>query len=282
MNWNTNELSSLPPWISPKKFVSTLVIADEEVENVSCRRWSWTSKGRHNFLLQHETSEMGQVEIPDVKQIRGWTTRIVNLHPDSIAFFQVQRRLDGQRTELINGTVILSNKTRPDLIPIQIKIRKKINIRWRCKTRRPREREKINSRLRCREFPRRQIHGISLVHSRQIIRNRSWCFVKIRISLDVEMDGRRFDVGVSDPFLFFCKQKRFRWTISNKIKTWRTILISKKVAVNHFHYLRSFDRKESAQFMSRPLQIRTRDWHFTNVNYFTRSDFQKGNFSFLS
>jgi hypothetical protein len=32
----------------------------------------------------------------------------------------------------------------------------------------------------------------------------------MRISLDVEMDGRRFDVGVSDKFLFVCKQKRIK------------------------------------------------------------------------
>jgi hypothetical protein len=50
-----------------------------------------------------------------------------------------------------------------------------------------------------------------------------------------------------------------------------------KVAVNHFHLLRSFDRKESAQFMSRPFQICTRGWHLTNVDYFTRSDYWKWN-----
>ncbi len=96
------------------------------------------------------------------------------------------------------------------------------------------------------------------------------------------MDGRRFDVGVSDPFLFVCKQNQLGKTITSKNSTRRTILISQKVAVNHFHLLCSFDRKESAEFMSNLLQIRTRGWHFTNVDYFTRLDFQKGNFSFLS
>jgi hypothetical protein len=99
------------------------------------------------------------------------------------------------------------------------------------------------------------------------------------------MDGRRFDVGVSDPFLFVCIKNKdldeFRWT--NEIKTRRrTIFIRIKVAVNHFHLLRSFDRKESAQFVSHSLQIPTGGWHFTNVDYFTRSGFQKWNFSFLS
>ncbi len=67
------------------------------------------SKGRHNFLLQHETREMGVVETV-VKHMR--VTRR-NLHPDLIAFFQVQRRLEGQWTIMING-VILFNITRPD------------------------------------------------------------------------------------------------------------------------------------------------------------------------
>jgi hypothetical protein len=47
-------------------------------------------------------------------------------------------------------------------------------------------------------------------------------------------------------------------------------LISIKVAVNHFHHFLSFDRKESAQFVSHSLQICTRGWHLTNVDYFTR------------
>ncbi len=149
---------------------------------------------------------MGVVGIAEVSQIRGWT-RITNRHPELIAFFQVQRRLLGKRTKLINEALILLNKTRPDFIPVQIKIRIKISRRWRwIKIRLSREREKINSRSRCREFPRCQIHGVSLVHPRQLERNRTW-WGKWRFSLDVEIDGRRFDVDVSDPFLFVCKQK---------------------------------------------------------------------------
>ncbi len=72
-----------------------------------------TSKGRGNFLLQHETRVMGVVVFV-VKQIRGWTRRIINRHPELIAFFQVQCRLKGQRTPLINGALILLNKTHPD------------------------------------------------------------------------------------------------------------------------------------------------------------------------
>ncbi len=181
-------------------------IADEGVENVSCRRWSWTSKGRPNFLLQHETREMGKV-VTVVIQKRGWTRIISNLHPELIACFQVERRLDGQRTKSTNGTVSLFNSTPPDWIPVQIKIRSQPS-RWRrMKKRQSREREKINSRSWCREYPWCQIHGVSLVHPRKIERNRSLCFVEIGISRDVEMDGRRFDVDVSDPFLFVCKQK---------------------------------------------------------------------------
>jgi hypothetical protein len=56
---------------------------------------------------------MGQVVVVVVKQIRGWMRRLI-LYPDLIAFFQVQRRLEGQRTFLINGVFILSNITRPD------------------------------------------------------------------------------------------------------------------------------------------------------------------------
>jgi hypothetical protein len=76
--------------------------------------------------------------------------------------------------------------------------------------------------LRCREFPRYQIHGISLVHPHQIERKRSVFCVKWRISLDVEMDGRRLDVGVSNPFLLGCKQKistnLIRESINKKLK----------------------------------------------------------------
>ncbi len=167
---------------------------------VAARRWCWTSKGRHNFLLQHETREMGPVGTV-VSQIRGWIIIIINPNIHLIVFFQVQRRLEGQRTILRNGDVILCNTTRPDYIPVQNKIRSKINIRWRFKIRHSREREKINSRSRRREYSRCQIHGISLVHPCKIERNRSCIIVKWRISLDVEMDRRRFDVDESDQFL---------------------------------------------------------------------------------
>ncbi len=163
----------------------------------SCRRWSWTSNGRGNFLLQHETREKGLI------QIRVWTIRIINLHPELIACFQVERRLEGQRTLLINGdVVVLVNITWLDSLPVQTKIGIKINRRWwRIKTRRSREREKINSRSRGREYPRCQIHGVSLVHPRKIERNRSQLVVKIIISLYVEMNGRWFDVNISDKCL---------------------------------------------------------------------------------
>jgi hypothetical protein len=51
------------------------------------------------------------------------------------------------------------------------------------------------------------------------------------------MDGRGFDVGVSDPFLFVCKQKILDEEFASKRETFRTILIGKKVAVNQFHLL---------------------------------------------
>jgi hypothetical protein len=49
-----------------------------------------------------------------------------------------------------------------------------------------------------------------------------------------------------------------------------TILIGIKIAKNHFNFFRSFDGKESAQFMSHSLQIETWRWHLTNVNNLTR------------
>jgi hypothetical protein len=66
--------------------------------------------------------------------------------------------------------------------------------------------KKISSRSRCREYPQCQINRISLVYPRRIERNRSWFCAKICISLDGEIDGRRFDVDVSNPFL-----KTFSW-----------------------------------------------------------------------
>ncbi len=101
MNWKR---MSLFPF--PKIFVSTFILRiDVEPE---------TSKRRGNFLLQHETREMGEMLlVTAVIQIRVWT-RIQNRHPDLIAFVQVQRRLEGQRTSLINGADMFMNKTRPD------------------------------------------------------------------------------------------------------------------------------------------------------------------------
>ena len=49
-----------------------------------------------------------------------------------------------------------------------------------------------------------------------------------------------------------------------------TILITEKVTINYFHLFCSFDGKESAQFMSHFLQIRTWRWHLTDVDDFTR------------
>jgi hypothetical protein len=52
------------------------------------------------------------------------------------------------------------------------------------------------------EYSQCHIHGFSNVHLLgQIERNCSVGCDKWRISLDVEMDGRWFDVDVSDPFL---------------------------------------------------------------------------------
>ena len=44
------------------------------------------------------------------------------------------------------------------------------------------------------------------------------------------------------------------------------VLLPFKVAVNSFNFSLLQDRKESVQFMSDSLQIRTGRWHFTNVN----------------
>ena len=86
------------------------------------------------------------------------------------------------------------------------------------------------------------------------------------------MDGRRFDVGVTNPFLFVCQLKN-NLKIVNEFEYKQhvdTILIRKEIAVNHFHLFWSFDGKESAQFMSHSLQIKTWRWHLSNVKNFTR------------
>ncbi len=171
------------------------------------------SKGRHNFLLQQEPNEMGHVVVSVVIQIQrgmngfnGCIRRISNLHPDLIAFSQVERRLEGQRIRSLNGAVFFINITPQDSLIVQKKRTRKRHIFLSNKYSLSREREGINSRSRCRKYPRCQIHGISLVHPRQIERNRSVFCGKKRISLGVEMDGRRFDVDVSDPFLNVYKQ----------------------------------------------------------------------------
>ncbi len=192
MNWKRMSLLPFPLKIPFPKFSCRRSFCEFSILDVEPE----TSNGHHNFLLQHETREMGVTRV--VSQRRAWT-RIMNLHPDLIAFFQVQRRLDCQRTELIDGHPgILVNSTRPDSIIVQIKLGPKPIWSKMC---RPREREKINSRSRCREFPRAQIHCVSLVHQGRIEFNRSVLCGKFSISLDVEVDGRRFDVDKSDPFL---------------------------------------------------------------------------------
>ena len=75
-------------------------------------------KWGHNFLLQHETRKMSAV-VTVVPQIRTFWL-VINLHPKLITWFQVQRRLESQRTWLTRG-VCLWNITQPDSIPIQIK-----------------------------------------------------------------------------------------------------------------------------------------------------------------
>jgi hypothetical protein len=118
MNWKRTSLLPFPLKIPFPKF---------PCRRSFCEFWTLnlkTSKGRDNFLLQHETREMGKVVTRVVNQMV-WTKK---LHPYLIAFFQVERRLEGQRTILMNGDVILSNKTHPDSIPVQIKSRIKFNI----------------------------------------------------------------------------------------------------------------------------------------------------------
>jgi hypothetical protein len=48
---------------------------------------------------------------------------------------------------------------------------------------------------------------VAIVHPRQIERNWSSKYVEWRIALDVEMDGRRFNISVANPFLFVCQIK---------------------------------------------------------------------------
>ncbi len=78
-----------------------------------------TSKVRDNFLLQHETREMSVVATVVIQFNPCW--HATYLHPDFIAFCQVQRRLEGQRTPLIIDGVCLFYQSRPDSIPIQKK-----------------------------------------------------------------------------------------------------------------------------------------------------------------
>jgi hypothetical protein len=55
---NKNQMNFLSP-LPLLKFLSSQKF--RVVMKQKRRRWSWTSKGRHNFLLQHETREMGVV-----------------------------------------------------------------------------------------------------------------------------------------------------------------------------------------------------------------------------
>ncbi len=79
-----------------------------------------SSKWGHNFLLQHESREMSKVVgAAVVMQIRPcWLA--IHLHPNLVATFQVQRRLQSQRTPNKSDVVWIFNPTRPDSTPVQI------------------------------------------------------------------------------------------------------------------------------------------------------------------
>ncbi len=135
---------------------------------------------------------------------------IYYLHPDLIAFFQVQRRLEGQRTHLMNGAVALLNITRPDSIPVQIKKRRKPNIRWRYKIRQSRKREKINSRSRGREYSR-------------IPMSNSWHFPRSPAPTRTESE------------FLFCQMKNFSGRRNGRASIWRRHIqsISENLLINY-------------------------------------------------
>ena len=84
-----------------------------------------------------------------------------------------------------------------------------------------------------------------------------------RIALDVKMDGRRFDVGVSDPFLEIFLRKWLNKKIGfwSQLK-WITGITGKfiEIAVNRFHHRRSCDRIKSIQGVANQFEITARGW----------------------
>ncbi len=80
--------------------------------------WYQHLKGSNNFLLQHETSEMSMMAYI-VKQIHPWCGE--NLQPNLIAFFQYQRRLEGQHTILTSDGVNIFSPSQPHWIIVQLK-----------------------------------------------------------------------------------------------------------------------------------------------------------------
>ncbi len=78
------------------------------------------------------------------------------------------------------------------------------------------------------------------------------------------MDGRWFDVGVSDPFLetfLLIQELKNRMNNSEEFKTFTRIVKGfGEIAVNGFHHLRSHDGIKSVQGVANQPQILARLW----------------------
>ena len=134
---------------------------------------------------------------------------VINLQPDLISFLQVERPLEGKRFVLSSGVIFFSISI-SNRIAVQIHWYNKTNSRWRC--RKPGQSDEwkwINSIPRSRKYPRCRIHGPADVQYFHVKRHRRLYCVEFRISLNVEIDGRWFNVDVSDPRrLEACNKKK--------------------------------------------------------------------------
>jgi hypothetical protein len=88
----------------------------------------------------------------------------------------------------------------------------------------------------------------------------------MRISLDVEIDGRGFDVGESDPFLKTFSSIRIVQLIIFYKRFRKITFVAREfseIAVNRFHFRRSHDGIKSVQGIANQPQILARLWQST-------------------
>lgn len=147
------------------------------------------------FLLQKPPRKVSvmTVAVVEVDAVR----HVGDLQPHPVSRVQIQSRLERELAPLISGRVGHPAPAVQVAVQVNADAQPQFVRRGERELSQSRERKEAPARSGRREYPRCQIHGPSDVHLVDFERHRNARRREGRVLLDVEIRGRRFDIGES-------------------------------------------------------------------------------------